>query len=98
MAHPTVMVANETALLVVDVQEKLMVKIPQADALVRDIAFLIDAANLAGVEVLATEQYRLGFGRTVAALPDRCRARPARVPSTSGAVAGLPEGRRHPRR
>ena len=48
MAHPTLMLPSETALLVVDVQEKLMVKIPVGleSALVRDIAFLIDAAKL----------------------------------------------------
>ncbi len=94
MAHPTLMLASETALLVVDVQDKLMAKIPQADALVRDIAFLIDAARLVGVEVLATEQYPRGLGPTVAALAERLPARPDKVAFSCCAVAGLPEGLR----
>src|SRR5947209_16207196 len=98
MAHPTLMLPHETALLVVDVQEKLMVKIPQADALVRDIAFLIDAAKLVGVEVLATEQYPRGLGPTVAALAERLPARPDKVAFSCCAVAGLTEGLRHARR
>jgi nicotinamidase-related amidase len=98
MAHPTLMLANETALLVVDVQDKLMAKIPEADALVRDIAFLIDAARLAGVEVLATEQYPRGLGPTVAALAERVPSRPDKVAFSCCAVAGLTEGLRQARR
>src|SRR5216684_3944299 len=98
MAHPTLMLASDTALLVVDVQEKLMVKIPSADALVRDIAFLIDAARLTGVEVLATEQYPRGLGATVPALAARLPARPDKVAFSCCAVSGLTEGLRKGRR
>lgn len=73
MAHPTLMLANETALLVVDVQEKLMVKIPSADTVVRDIAFVIDAAKVVGVEVLATEQIRAAWDRPWRCWPSGCR-------------------------
>jgi nicotinamidase-related amidase len=98
MAHPTLMLANETALLVVDVQKKLMVKIPEADALVRDIAFLIDAAKLVGVEVHATEQYPRGLGPTVAPLAERLPSRPDKVAFSCCAVAGLTESLRQARR
>src|SRR5258708_10952655 len=98
MAHPTAMLASETALLVVDVQEKLMVQSPAAAALVRDIAFLIDAARLVGVEVLATEQYPRGLGPTVAALATRLPVRPDKVAFSSCAVSGLIEGLRQGRR
>ncbi len=40
------MSAADTALLVIDVQEKLLPKLPDAAALTRNIAFLIDAARL----------------------------------------------------
>jgi len=76
MPHPMQMSAADTALLVVDVQEKLMVKIPSADALVRNIAFLIDAARLLGLPVQATEQYPKGLGPTVAELAKRIPDRP----------------------
>ena len=62
---------DETAVLVVDVQEKLMPKIHGAAALVRNIAFIIDVARLLGVEVFATEQYAKGLGPTVPELAQR---------------------------
>ena len=55
MPHPTLMSAADTALLVIDVQDKLMAKIPQAAAVVRNIAFLVDAARLLKMPVAATE-------------------------------------------
>jgi nicotinamidase-related amidase len=98
MPHPNLMLPGETALLVVDVQEKLMVKIPSADALVRDLAFLIDAAKLADVEVLATEQYPRGLGPTVPALAGRIGTRPDKVGFSCCAVPGLADGLRQRRR
>lgn len=92
MAHPTQMLAHESALLVVDVQEKLMVKIPTADAVVRNIAFLLDAARLVGVETAATEQYPRGLGPTVAPLAERLPQRPDKVAFSCCAVAGLVDG------
>jgi nicotinamidase-related amidase len=98
MPHPTLMQANETALLVVDVQEKLMAKIPSAEAIIRDIAFLIDAAKVMGIEVLATEQYPRGLGPTVRALAERLPARPDKVSFSCCGVPGLIEGLRQKRR
>ena len=46
---PELMSAADTGLLVVDVQEKLMVKIPSAQAQIRNIAFLIDGERSAFV-------------------------------------------------
>lgn len=79
MPHPTRMAPHETAVLVVDVQEKLMVKIPGAEALTRNIAFLLDAAALTGVEVFATEQYPKGLGPTVSELARRIPHRPEKL-------------------
>ena len=94
MAHPTLMLAAETALLVVDVQERLMAKIPAADALVRNIAFLIDAARLLDVEVAATEQYPKGLGPTVPALAERLPTRPDKLSFSCCGVPGLFDGLR----
>jgi nicotinamidase-related amidase len=65
-----------TALLVVDVQEKLAAAMPSArvDTLVRNVGILLDAAVHLGVRVLATEQYPKGLGPTVAALASRLQA------------------------
>src|SRR5258707_15838535 len=81
MAHavlpPDRLSIADTALLVIDVQEKLVAKIAGADAVVRNTAFLIDACKLLGVPVLATEQYPKGLGPTVPELAGRL---PANVP------------------
>ncbi len=98
MAHPTQMLPQETALLVVDVQDKLMVKIPAAQALVRNIAFLVDAARLVGVEAIATEQYPRGLGPTVPALAERLPQRPDKVGFSCCAVPGLVDGLRQRQR
>jgi nicotinamidase-related amidase len=90
MAHPTQLLAGEAALLIIDVQEKLVVKIPGAEALVRNIAFLIDGARLLSAPVQATEQYPKGLGPTVAALAERLPERPQKVAFSSCAIAGVP--------
>ncbi len=92
MAHPTQLSARETALLVIDVQEKLMVKIPTAAAITRNIAFLLDAAVLLEVETAATEQYPKGLGPTVKALADRLPNRPDKLAFSSCAAPGLVDG------
>ena len=103
MSHPTQMSAADTGLLVIDVQEKLMVKIPGAATLVRDVAFLIDAARLLDMPVQATEQYPKGLGPTVAELaPPRSR-QPWRQdctfePAARCRASSTPSAGRHGRR
>lgn len=70
------MTASDTALVVIDVQDKLLAKMPTAASLVRNVAFLVDAANELGVPVLATEQYPKGLGPTTAELARRLPADP----------------------
>ena len=79
MPHPTLMSDGDTGLLVIDVQEKLLPKIPHADRLVSNIAFLIDGARLLDMPVQATEQYPRGLGATVAELARRLPERPDKV-------------------
>src|SRR6516165_4201473 len=79
MPHATQMSAADTGLLVIDVQEKLLPLIPDAAALVRNIAFLVDAARLLDMTVQATEQYPRGLGPTVADLASRLPERPSKV-------------------
>jgi nicotinamidase-related amidase len=65
------MSAADTGLVVIDVQEKLMPIVPRAKALIRNIAFLLDAAKALAIPVQATEQYPRGLGPTVAELAAR---------------------------
>src|SRR5207245_8614634 len=92
MPHPTQMTAADTSVLVIDVQEKLLAKIPTADSLVKNIAFLIDGARLLGLPVQATEQYPKGLGSTVAELAKRLPERPDKVAFSCCAVPGMVEG------
>jgi nicotinamidase-related amidase len=92
MPHPLQMSAADTALLVIDVQEKLMARIPQAAAVIRNLAFLIDAARLLKMPVAATEQYPRGLGPTVPELVGRLPERPDKVAFSCCAVASIVDG------
>ena len=57
--------AERTALIVVDVQEKLLPPIHQKDRLVRNAKLLLRLAQIQKLPVLATTQYAKGLGATV---------------------------------
>jgi len=70
----------ESSLLVIDVQEKLLPAIVETPRLLLNIGFLLDAARLLEVPMIATEQYPAGLGRTAAVLAERLPAeRPAKL-------------------
>jgi len=68
---PELMRPADTALLVVDVQEKLMAVEPEAARIVWNARRLLDAAQILGVRTAATEQYPEKLGPTVAELAKR---------------------------
>lgn len=68
---PLLMSADDTGLLVVDVQEKLIGLVPGYQRIVWNIGRLIDGAKLFDMPVLATEQYPKGLGGTTAELATR---------------------------
>ena len=63
--------AESSVLVVIDIQDKLLVKIPRATTLTRNAGFLLDVAGLLGIPVRATEQYPKGLGPTTAAIARR---------------------------
>jgi len=70
---PELMSKRDTALLVVDMQTKLLAAIPESQRLIWNISRLIDGARITGVLTTATEQYPQGLGPTtpeLAGLPD----------------------------
>jgi nicotinamidase-related amidase len=89
MPHATQMSAADTGLLVIDVQEKLVPKIFDAAPVVRNIAFLLDAAHLLNMPVQCTEQYPRGLGATIPELACKLPARPDKVAFSSCAVSGI---------
>jgi nicotinamidase-related amidase len=79
-----------SAVLVVDVQEKLLAVMPDAPGLIRDVGFLLDVANLLNVPTLATEQYPQGLGPTSPALVRRLNhERPTKVAFSCCGAPGL---------
>ncbi len=62
------MSAGDTALLVVDVQDKLIGHIPDQETIVWNIGRLLEGGKILGVPAAATEQYPKGLGPTVSSL------------------------------
>ncbi len=91
MTNPHLMSAADTGLLVIDVQGKLMDLIPEAKPVVRNIAFLIDAARQLGMTVQATEQYPKGLGPTVPELAERLPDRPDKLTFSCRGAPGVVE-------
>src|SRR5436309_10772388 len=89
MAHPTQMSAADTGLLVIDVQEKLMPLIPNAEDVIGNVAFLIDTARVLEMPVQATEQYPKGLGATVPDLAQRLPERPDKVAFSCCAIPSI---------
>jgi nicotinamidase-related amidase len=59
------LVAEQSALVVIDIQEKLLPPIFQKEQLVRNSQLLIRAAGMLKIPVLMTTQYARGLGRVV---------------------------------
>ena len=78
----------DTALLVVDVQGKLITLVPGHQRIIWNIRRLLDAAKILGVPVAGTEQYPKGLGGTVAELAERLGPLPAKLSFSCG---GCPE-------
>lgn len=56
---------TRSALLVVDVQERLAPAMAESERVVSRVRILLEAARRLGVPVLASEQYPKGLGRTI---------------------------------
>jgi nicotinamidase-related amidase len=79
---------GDTALLVVDVQEKLVPFIRDNARAIWNMRRLIDGAKVLGLPIAAAEQYTKGIGPTVAELAERLEPRPSKLTFSCG---GCPE-------
>jgi nicotinamidase-related amidase len=70
---------EHTALLVIDMQEKLLPVMRDPQNLVGAVGRLIDGAHVLRMPVLVTEQYRKGLGDTVSPIAQRLGAALCRV-------------------
>jgi nicotinamidase-related amidase len=83
------MSADDTALLVVDVQEKLIGAIAGHARVVWNIGRLMDGARILGLPVVGSEQYPQGLGRTVAELAERLGPVPSKLTFSCGGCPQL---------
>jgi nicotinamidase-related amidase len=89
---PELMNANETGLLVVDAQEKLLEVIPRRKEVVWNIRRLLDAAAALGVTTAATEQYPDKLSATVPELKQRLGNIPDKLCFSACACSSTFEG------
>ncbi|MEW4566086.1 hydrolase [Bremerella sp. JC770] len=71
LPNPLLMTPENTVLLVIDLQEKLLPSIPDGGRIVWNTRRLLDGAEILGIPALGTEQYRKGLGATVEPLASK---------------------------
>ncbi|KAF0178628.1 MAG: isochorismatase hydrolase [Nitrospirae bacterium] len=80
---------NHVALVIVDIQERLVPAMSVKDGVIKNCRHLIEAARLLAFPVLVTEQYPKGLGTTIAEIKDALPAyRP--IEKTSFSCCGEP--------
>lgn len=65
------MILKRSAVLVLDMQEKLLPQIHEKDRVIQQVGRMIDGANALALPLLVTEQYRKGLGATVPELSEK---------------------------
>jgi nicotinamidase-related amidase len=92
---PLLMTCQDTALLVVDMQRKLLNLICDHQRITWNVSRLMDGATIFGMVVLATEQYPQGLGGTTEPLASRLATIATKTRFSCGACpeifSGLPE-------
>jgi nicotinamidase-related amidase len=81
---PELMTPQDTVLVVVDVQEKLMPLVAGASRILWNLRRLLDGAEAVGLKTLATEQYPQGLGKTVPELAGRLGTIPSKLTFSCG--------------
>lgn len=86
MTPPLRLTSRDGALLIVDLQEKLLAVMPQAGLTISNAVRLLEAAKRLDIPIAATEQYPRGLGRTVAPILEQL-PEPPREKQTFHAVS-----------
>jgi nicotinamidase-related amidase len=81
---PELMNRNDSALLVIDAQVKLLSVVPDRDRIVWNIRRLLDAAATLGVAIAGTEQYPDRLSPTVPELKERIGSAPDKLCFSAG--------------
>ncbi len=80
---------DDSVLLIVDIQERLLPVIAGGEAVVANAAILIRAARRLGIPLMLSEQYPQGLGRTVSDIAALCADTPV-FEKISFSCAGCP--------
>lgn len=64
-AEEALLSRDKTALIIIDVQERLFKKVEDRDKIAGNICRLIQFANILGIPIVLTEQYPEGLGPTI---------------------------------
>jgi nicotinamidase-related amidase len=91
MRHTQRLTARNGALLVVDLQEKLLAAIADREQVVANVVHLIHGARVLGLPVWGTEQYPRGLGTSTAKVADLIADRPGKLTFHCCAVPQLLE-------
>lgn len=86
---PELMSRDDTALLVVDMQERLLPSIRLGTRVTWNVRRLIDGARILGVEIAATEQYPKGLGPTAGVLAERLGPIPSKLLFSCGECGAI---------
>jgi nicotinamidase-related amidase len=78
---------NDTGLLVIDLQTKLLDKIPHKDKIIPKTLLLVEGAKILGIPVFATEQYPKGLGPTVPELAELLADKLEKISFSCGSLA-----------
>jgi len=81
---PELMSVGDTALLVVDMQERLLPAIENSERIIWNIRRLLDGAKVLGVPTYGTEQYPAGLGPTTPVLAQRLGPLPSKLAFSCG--------------
>lgn len=81
---------RSSALLLIDLQEKLMPAMHEPAAVLRNVLILLGAAERLAVPTLVTEQYPQGLGPTVPAIGEPVQGRDIVFPKLAFSAAGEP--------
>ncbi len=81
---------DDSRLLIVDVQERLLPHILHGERVVENCRKLLEGSKILGVPAFATEQYPKGLGRTVPALAGHFASMPEKLRFSSAECLGWP--------
>jgi len=70
--HPSILAVDNTALLIIDVQERLVKAMPRHEEVEEAITTLQQGMETLSLPTLVTEQYPRGLGATVEGIRTRC--------------------------